>query len=239
MASRSTISAGIPAALRARADRRVRLIIGVWLVAVAGGWCYITRDALSSDQHESNHVVDSWPADSALPRATERPTLLVFLHPKCPCSRASLKELRRTLDAATTVNSPAPALLVIATVPQAADQSWWQTETVELARGIANAQVHVDRGGREAARFGATTSGMVMLFDPSGQRLYSGGTTIARGHIGASTGGDRLAELLRGDTNQAIDMPTFGCRLCLPLSETADDIADFENQDEEHSASSI
>ena len=35
----------------------------------------------------------SWPESSQLSRNNERPTLIMFMHPHCPCSRASIDEL--------------------------------------------------------------------------------------------------------------------------------------------------
>src|SRR4051812_12480766 len=39
----------------------------------------------------------AWPRGSALARESERFTLVMFLHPQCPCSRASVGELERLL----------------------------------------------------------------------------------------------------------------------------------------------
>src|SRR6266481_530299 len=46
-----------------------------------------------------------WPSDSRIPLDRTRPTLLVFLHPRCPCSRATATELERLL--ASTLAPPA------------------------------------------------------------------------------------------------------------------------------------
>jgi hypothetical protein len=110
----------------------------------------------------------------------------------------------------------APELIVDATVPETADTSWSDTDTMALAKKLDGARVFVDRDGVEAARFGATTSGTVMLFDASGIRLYAGGITGSRGHEGANAGRDCLEQLLRGSSHAARQIPTFGCRLCLP-----------------------
>ena len=38
-----------------------------------------------------------WPPSSQIPLDQTSPTLLLFLHPRCPCSRSSLAELERLL----------------------------------------------------------------------------------------------------------------------------------------------
>jgi hypothetical protein len=73
-----------------------------------------------------------------------------------------------------------------------------------------------DVGGAEAERFGAVTSGAVMLFDTTGKRLFAGGITTSRGHEGDSAGGVMLRRLLKNETlAEAPTIPTFGCKLCV------------------------
>ena len=78
---------------------------------------------------------------------------------------------------------------------------------------LPGARVVTDRGGVEAALFGAATSGTVLWFDAAGRRLYGGGVTIARGHEGRSEGGAALVRLLRGEIPPIASLPPFGCRL--------------------------
>ena len=58
-----------------------------------------------------------------------------------------------------------------------------------------------------------------MFFDGFGTRRFAGGITLSRGHEGPSAGCDRLAELLSGKLRKTIELPAFGCRLCLPEAE--------------------
>ena len=39
-----------------------------------------------------------WPEESLIPRDADRSTLLIFLHPRCPCSQASVEELAYILS---------------------------------------------------------------------------------------------------------------------------------------------
>lgn len=161
------------------------------------------------------HVV-SWPANSRLPVHPGRQTLVVFLHPKCPCSRATIAELKRLLTGDGAAQAPAPAVVIAAVTPPGADESWTKAPNIERALTLPGSAVYVDRGGVEAQRFGAVDSGTVVLFDADGRRRYSGGVTAARGHEGPSAGGSSLAAALAGGFRTPVTCPAFGCRLVAP-----------------------
>ena len=190
--------------------------IVAWLAAVMVGWGFIANYEYSVNTPLPNSIVSRWPEQTALVRQEKCPTMLFFLHPKCPCSHASLSELEGLLSFDQESAEPAPDLIVVVTVPANANESWTGTPTLERAKRLANARLYFDSGGIEAARFGATTSGLVMFFDRAGDRQYAGGITMARGHEGANVGRDCLAEVLRGAPLTNREIPAFGCRLCLP-----------------------
>src|SRR6185503_6457458 len=66
------------------------LIIPWGMAAVAGSvllWSYkLAPGAVGA-------VPPTWPAASSLPRTAGRATVVLFAHPRCPCTRASLAEL--------------------------------------------------------------------------------------------------------------------------------------------------
>lgn len=204
------------------------VVIAVWLALIVAGSVYLKNYELAAAPVVSG-VADSWPRSSAIPRRYERPTLLFFIHPKCPCTRASLHELERTLRRLELSAALHTDVWVIATVPDDADSSWLETDTVRNATELPGAQVYEDRSGVEAARFGATTSGTVMLFDAAGKRQYVGGVTVARGMEGANPASDALESVLRGQPSEAHELPTFGCRLCLPEESTIPDSRPLAN----------
>jgi len=112
-----------------------------------------------------------------------------------------------------------PRLIVVVTVPGDASDDWLATDTLRRAQNLAGAAVTIDSDGREAHRFGATTSGTVMWFAADGRRLYGGGITASRGHEGDNLGFACVAELLRGRSTPARGVPALGCGLCLPPTE--------------------
>lgn len=166
-------------------------------------------------------VATDWPGDSTLRRSIERPTLVFFMHPQCPCTRASLAELRKLLEASTLKGELLPEVIVAVGRPAVADPGWEDSDTVGSAALLPRTTVFQDLGGAEAERFGAVVSGTVMLFDRAGRKLFVGGLTTSRGHEGDSAGGAVLRELLAKQTaTTAATFPTFGCRLVSPAEET-------------------
>jgi hypothetical protein len=134
--------------------------------------------------------------------------LLIFIHPRCPCSSASLDNLDR-LAALCPGQFTAR---IVAYRPSDVTQGW------DVPAGPPSVPIWVDVDGREAKRFGIESSGHVLLFDPSGRRLFSGGITISRGHRGGNPGLDHLIDAVRGGHVGSGTAPVFGCPI-LDLSE--------------------
>lgn len=146
-----------------------------------------------------------WPAGSALQLAPGAPRLLLFAHPLCSCTAASLHELARLL-----ADEPSLTAQVVVTLLGSS------AETVEaLRRRVADlprTEFVADPGGRETHRFGARSSGQVLLFSRAGKLLFSGGITRSRGHEGENSGEWILRQTLHAETRPSINsFPVFGC----------------------------
>jgi hypothetical protein len=191
----------------------VLIVFGGWLILLSTGWWVMTAYSFKRDALRAGGPIERWPDDSQLPRIEGRDTMLVFLHPKCPCSRATVAELQRLFASRGNYARPV-SLCVVATIPASAQTSWAQTSLVERSLKLDHARLHVDRGGIEAVLFRAEVSGTVMLFDANGALRYAGGITASRGHEGDNAGRDALAGILAGE-RYAAHFPTFGCRLVL------------------------
>jgi hypothetical protein len=70
-----------------------------------------------------------------------------------------------------------------------------------------------DVDGTEARRFGALTSGQVVVYDADGRLRFSGGITPARGHAGDNAGRSAIIALLEGASSASVETPVFGCSL--------------------------
>jgi len=154
-------------------------------------------------------LASSWPEASLLPRPAGRPVLLLFAHPHCPCTRASLGELRAIMEAR---RSPVDASVVFVR-PAGAVEGWERSDLWELAGSIPGVRLAVDPLGVEAARFGAASSGHVALFDGEGRSVFRGGITASRGHPGANGGRDAVVDWLTVGRSGRAESPVFGCPL--------------------------
>jgi hypothetical protein len=97
--------------------------------------------------------------------------------------------------------------------PRSKGTGWAQAGLWRDAAAIPGVSPMKDIDGREALRFGASTSGQTLLYDDSGRLLFNGGITAARGHAGANNGRDAVVSLVRDGTSRRHTTPTFGCSL--------------------------
>jgi hypothetical protein len=150
----------------------------------------------------------SWPAGASLERDASRPTLLLFLHPRCPCSDATVEELSRLL---ARCGERMTTQVLFVTDP-ALGTDWRQAGLWSDVAALPGVTELEDAGGVEARRFGARTSGQAQLFGADGALLFAGGLTAARGHAGDNAGVDAIEGLvLHG--HGASSTPVFGCAL--------------------------
>jgi hypothetical protein len=186
-------------------------LITLWVLTVGAG-TLLLWDYENSPEMKTRQAPANFPAESSIPQDGERPTLLMFAHPHCPCTRASVAELSRLMTGAQgRVNAR-----VLFIKPSGADGAWVETGLWEAAASIPGVGVSADEGGREAARFGAGASGSTLLYDASGRLLFNGGVTAARGHEGDNAGRDALVSLLAGAADDAAETPVYGCQLFGP-----------------------
>ena len=179
----------------------------VWLIIVGGGLAALAR--YSGTPLPSSAVFAHWPADSHVPRSERQPALIMFAHPQCPCSRASLGELARLMVRVQGRVAP----IVLFYRPADAEFGWERTDLWDSAAMIPGVQVATDVEGIEAERFGVAVSGHVLLYDTRGRLVFSGGITPARGHAGDNAGSAAIASLLNTGHLQTARTPTFGCYL--------------------------
>lgn len=204
-----------PNAARPREGTLRAVLVVVWLlglgIALAALWRY------KSTPGPAAHAPTTWPPTSALARVEGRPTLVMFAHPGCACTRASLAELRALVgrfgERVTTY--------VLFLQPSDEPEDWSKTDTWADAASLAGVRVDVDRDGRESSAFGAEVSGHVVLYDARGELLFSGGITPARGHVGASPQLDKLVDAVSAATRDdgaprahaGADGAVYGCTL--------------------------
>jgi hypothetical protein len=179
----------------------------VWLGIVLAGTLLMV--AYANTPGKTGAPPESWPGSSQVRRNPHQATLVMFIHPHCPCSRASIGELA-LLMAHCHDRVGAHVFFV---KPAGMTTAWTQTDTWQEALRIPGVTVHRDDEGREARRFGAETSGATELFDAEGRLVFDGGITGARGHYGDNTGLDAVQALLFHELAIQTNTPVFGCSL--------------------------
>jgi hypothetical protein len=179
----------------------------VWAAAATAGFAVLTR--YKSTPSDQAGAPARWPATSRLELAADRHTLVLFAHPHCPCTHASISELARMM----THSAGRVAVRVVIVKPEGVGQGWDDTELRRRAASVEGATVTLDEGGAEAARFQANVSGFTVLYDAGGELRFAGGITSARGHEGDSFGRRRVAAVLAGEVADRADAPVFGCSL--------------------------
>lgn len=183
------------------------LLVILWVVLLGGGFFCLVRYSLTPGRPGTPPA--QWPASSRLTRDPLRPTLVLALHPHCPCSRATATELMQIVSAAHGRLSAR----VLFVRPSGAPDPWAETPLWRMAKSIPEVTTILDRDGVEAARFHAYTSGQVALYDPAGSLVFSGGITGARGHVGDNQGSRAVIEYARRQALPLRQTPVYGCPL--------------------------
>jgi hypothetical protein len=160
-------------------------------------------------------LVDEWPGGSAIQRSERGLTLVMFAHPRCPCTRASLGELEKIVAHCQPTVTP----WVVFFKPDGAEDNWEQTDLWRSASAIPGAHVIRDLGGEEARRFHVTTSGQTLLYGAWGELLFSGGITFARGHAGDNAGRTAIESYTAGNSPGYCQTPVFGCPIIAPTPQ--------------------
>jgi hypothetical protein len=190
------------------------LLTLVWLGSVSFGLSFLA--VYDNTPGTDAGAPDIWPAASTIPRRPNQPVLILFAHPQCPCTRASLQEFAElTADCGDQVKS-----FVLFLQPETDRDDWSETDLWRSAKAIPGVTVLADEATREAQRFQATTSGHVVLYDGQGKLRFSGGITASRGHAGDNAGSPAIREWLGHGAVTTTSTPVFGCSLLDPVPET-------------------
>ena len=184
----------------------VTALLGLaWTVAVAFGLRTIL--AYESTPGTIGAVPRQWPSTSQIERLTDRPALVMLVHPRCPCTRASVAELAQLMSRM----QGKVATYVLFLKPRRSTTEWEDTELQRSVATIPSVTVLPDVDGVEARRFGAETSGHTLLFDLDGRLLFSGGITEFRGHAGDNAGVRAIESLINGGAPARTATSVFGC----------------------------
>lgn len=146
------------------------------------------------------------------------PTVVVAVHPQCPCTRATLASLAAVLG-----DQPGIAAVRLVVCGRTTAGGAFGDPTSNMLPGAVTLW---DDTGALAASLGAVTSGTVIVLEPSGSVLFRGGITPSRGHEGDCQGRRLLVAAIQGRRATAAT-PVFGC----PLTEAVNRRCPLCNED--------
>lgn len=195
------------------------VLMGAWIGALIVGYhCMLSYPGEIAVQHST------WPENAQFEAKEGHWTVVMFAHPRCPCTRASLVELNKVLKASAV---PLDAYVVFYR-PENSSPEWAQTDLWKQAAAIPGVCVFDDEAGTLAKRFQAKCSGVVYVYGPLKRLRYFGGVTGSRGHVGENIGQLEVQTLLTPEKNQEhliqrnpTTCSVFGCPLFPPASATA------------------
>src|SRR5438132_4378522 len=107
--------------------RPIAILIAAWCVCAGLGLTKMLTYELTPAASAAAPAM--WPPAAAIGRDASDPTLVLFLHPRCPCSRATLAELERLIAAC---NEPF-ALRIVFVRPQGTGEDWNRTDLYRTA----------------------------------------------------------------------------------------------------------
>lgn len=199
-----------------RTDRHIWIMIGLW-VLLSGAALFVMAD-YGNEPGESGLAPDVWPSSAAsgIVPTPGKPTVVLFAHPLCPCTRATLVELESLTNRLYGLFD----LHVLFYEP--GDTSgmpavWAASDLKRMAAKLPGTQLHSDVDGELAEHFGAYTSGQVLLYGTDQRLRFAGGITPSRGHSGENPGRSTLISSIMNDTGidplAPVLNPVFGCSL--------------------------
>lgn len=202
------LRSGSPMMRKTYGNSIIILSVVLWACSIVVGLRYLINYEITPGRASDGQ--GDWPANRNVQLTAGRINIVMFAHPRCPCTRASLEQLQVLVDR----HRDRVSAHILFWKPLAVSPDWEQTDLWRQAMTIPGVHVHTDENGADALRMGALTSGHVIVYQVNGERVFSGGITDARGRFGASRGADAISKLV---TDQAIplteELPVFGCPL--------------------------
>jgi hypothetical protein len=184
------------------------------MAAVSALFLSLTLVAFDSKPGPEAAPPRTLPRDTAITVTAHRAHLLMFVHPQCGCTNASIAQLRR-IEALWRPENPdiTPDITFVVFRPKNSGMQW---NALDDSRRFPASRVLWDEDGVEAKRFRVRTSGTILLYSSGGRLLFSGGITASRGHEGDNYGLTALSERVNAkspSTAVPFTSRVFGCAL--------------------------
>ncbi|MEP6901110.1 MAG: hypothetical protein ABJA66_05130, partial [Actinomycetota bacterium] len=141
------------------------IVILIWAIAIGIGTVWITD--YSTRPGRAANSPSGLPSGYLSENPAKLPKLLVFLHPYCPCSRATLTELNRLVEK----NKDLVEVSVFIYQPSDQSPEWSKSDLWQTAEEIPNVKLSAISEA-ELQKFGAITSGQTLLYDADGLLVF-------------------------------------------------------------------
>jgi len=128
-----------------------------WIIAVAIGLYALMAYELAPGK--TGNSPDLWPQNRYIAAHPDKPTLVMFVHPHCPCTRASIGELSIVMAKCHR----RVETYVLAVQPQGVEDDWVQTDLLDQAKQVPGVNVLTDVDGILAGHTTVRTMGVVPL----------------------------------------------------------------------------
>ena len=137
------------------------------------------------------------------------PHLLLFVHPRCKETLATVRQLRYGLFRCQREVS----LRMIVICPKGTSETWYETFLIREARQIDSLEIVLDYGGSLTRRYGAMKSGTLLIYGNDRRLAFQGGITPMAGHEGDCQGIRAMEKILAGQHPEHRLTPVHGCQL--------------------------
>ncbi len=189
-------------------SKKLITLIVVWSIAIICGMSSIIG-------YSNTPGEESFPPNVLLKEAPvsfndNHYQLLMFIHPKCPCTRSSIRELTRFITSCPE-NITITFFCFVPSDKSDKNKNWLNTDIVKSAQAIPHSIVISDVNGKWAKSFDAKTSGHVLLYHPDGNLLFSGGITAGRGHEGDNPGRTFITHAVKNKGSKSSQCLVYGC----------------------------
>ncbi len=184
----------------------ITLAITVWAIVVGTGLLWLTDYSMRPGRNAQAPFLIA--SELTKYQQKNRPTFLLFAHPHCPCTRATMAELARLV----AQNQGRANFQVMFFRPLDQPREWVEAALWQQASQIPEVMV-ASISELDLHRFGVVTSGQTLLYDAAGKLVFSGGITGARGHEGDNTGRSAINAFLHGKPLPVAQTPVFGCSI--------------------------
>ncbi len=140
----------------------------------------------------------------------DSPTIILFYHPKCPCTFATI----RCLERLSTNFRTQPQIHAFAYRPQDESDTWIDSRSTRVLRNLEDIRIHPDIDGERFRRFGVRVSGHILIYDKNCDLTFSGGITPFRSHEGDCRASQQFVRCANDEIDECTRWPVFGCVVC-------------------------